>query len=221
MSRNVELHSGGEAIAPHIAHGHAGAIDQLRGDDADRGFDAMGADADPARLRERDGHADGPVPAHVEDADVVEVDDTGDALRLARFAQQRPDQDIRSSGLVDDARSKVIVIRPKTFEAIRDAAAAKVRASFDHHTRRLTRGVRVDNLYPVHAHGNQLRFASRYSVTSCQAFSRMDVHSLVEFRRSGRCEGYFHKVFAEKHVATEYLANLAKDTLTHARPVEL
>jgi hypothetical protein len=44
---------------------------------------------------------------------------------------------------------------------------------------------------------------------------------LIEFHRGRRSKRYFHQVLAEKHVALEYLANLAQDALTHPRPIEL
>ena len=84
----------------------------------------MSADANPAQMRERDDETDRPVAAHADRSDVVEEDHPGHATRIVRLAQQRSDQDIRSSGLVDDARSKAIVIGPKAFATLRDAAAA-------------------------------------------------------------------------------------------------
>ena len=98
----------------------------------------MRADADPSQMRERDDEADRPVTAHADGSDVIKEDYPGRTARIGGLAQQRSDQDIGSSGLIHDARSKAIVIGPKALETFRDAANTEVRAAFDHVDRRGT-----------------------------------------------------------------------------------
>src|SRR5205823_2230905 len=52
-----------------------------------------------------------------------------------------------------DTRSKAIEVGAEALESFGDAAAAEVGPAFDHHARRLTCGVRVDDPHLVHAHG--------------------------------------------------------------------
>ena len=133
----------------------------------------MRADADPAQVRERDDEADRSVTAHADGSDIVEEDHSGRAARIGGLAQQRSDQDIGSSRLVDDTRSKVIVVRAEALEAFRDAAAAEVRAPFDHHARGLAGGMRVDHPYLLHTHGaSSSRSARRRSSAIIIALSQ-------------------------------------------------
>src|ERR1022692_3604709 len=163
VARNVQLYFCGKSVAWHVADGHARAIVQGRRHDADAGLDAMRSHADPAQVRKRDDETDSPVTAHADRPDVVEKNHPRHASSIVRLAQQRPDQNIRPSRLVDDARSIAIANSPEARQTPSEAATAKIRAAIDHYPSGLSRSVRIDNphLFDTHAASSSVDLCTR------------------------------------------------------------
>ena len=104
----------------------------------------MRADADPAKMRERDDQPNGAVPAHAEQAHVVEKDHAGRARRVHRFDKQRTHEHIAPARLIDHGAAEAVVLLMKDPRFLRDAPAAQIRPARDDNPRRLAAGVGVD-----------------------------------------------------------------------------
>jgi hypothetical protein len=147
---NLDRHILGLPIARHVID-RDGAIAVQRGrDHSDRSLDAMLAGADAPQVRERGHQADGAVTAHAEVAGVVEEQHAGDAGRIARLDEHRADDDIRAARLVHHRRAEAIMFRAKQLQALREIAAAEIRASIEDDSRGLTAGVGIDDAYLLH-----------------------------------------------------------------------
>ena len=96
---------------PHLAAAD-GVIGQRHPHRAHRRLDAVLPRRDAAQFGQRAHHADGAVPAHAQVADVVEEDDARRVFRLVGIEEESPDDDVRTSGLENDAASEVVVAFP-------------------------------------------------------------------------------------------------------------
>ena len=98
------------------------------GDGPDRGLEPMRARADPPEVGQGHRHADRPVAAHAEVADVVEEDDAGRGGRIDRLEDQGADHHVRAARLVDDRRPERVVPVAEHGEAIGHRAGAQLGA---------------------------------------------------------------------------------------------
>ena len=110
----------------------------------------MLARLEAAQMRERDDQSHHAVSAHTEVADVVEEDDSRGASLAARFANQRADEQVRTTRLVDDGRTETIMLFAENFQTVGHAATAKIRSAANDDARRFAAGVRVDDLNSFH-----------------------------------------------------------------------
>ena len=101
-------------------------------------------------MRERHRQTDRSMAAHADVADVVEEDHSGGTARIDRLAQQRADDHIGSSRLVDDARAIVVVLRAEALPSLGERTGAQRRSAFDHDPRRLSSGVGIDDADVLH-----------------------------------------------------------------------
>ena len=97
------------AIGGNVRDRHRAILMQRHRDHAHRRFDAMLPRLDAPQMRQGHDQADGPVPAHAQEGDVVEEDDPRDAALVARLHQQRPHEHVRAARLVHDRPAKIFV----------------------------------------------------------------------------------------------------------------
>src|SRR5712691_4418512 len=105
----------------------------------------MRAAADAAEMGERHGHADGPVAAHAQDADVIEEDHAGHAARIDWLTEQGTDKDIRAARFVDHGGAKGIVSLAEKLALMGQRPLPEIRAPGGDDARRLATGVGVDD----------------------------------------------------------------------------
>ena len=113
-------------------------------DGSHRSLDAVLSGLNPLHKGERRHQTDGSVPAHAEIADVVKEDHGGGAGGIHGIAQQRADHNIRPSRLVDDGRSKIVVLTAKALQSLDERSLPEIGTSAHHQARGLAAGVRID-----------------------------------------------------------------------------
>jgi hypothetical protein len=96
---------------------------------------------DPAQMRERGYNTDGSMPAHTQASTVVEENDAGNAVCAGWFAEQCADHRFRGTRFSDKCPAKGFVTLLKQKPTLLQVAGAKIRASFDDGSGRLTAGV--------------------------------------------------------------------------------
>jgi hypothetical protein len=87
---------------------------------------------------------------HVQVTSVVEKDDACCTGWIGRLTKEATDQDIGSSRLVNDGRTKLIEAIAKGQESFRKRAATKIRATVDDDPSRLAAGMGVDDTNCLH-----------------------------------------------------------------------
>jgi len=96
---------------------------------------------DLAKIRERGYNTDGSMPAHAQASAVVEENDAGDAVCKGGLAEQGADHRFRGARFGDKSPAEGFVTLLKQKPTLLQVAGAKVRASFDDGSGRLTAGV--------------------------------------------------------------------------------
>jgi hypothetical protein len=94
---------------------------------------------------------------HVQVARVVEKDDACCTGWIGRLTEEAANQDIGSSGFINDGRANLIEAIAKGQEPIRKRAAAKIRATFDDDPSRLAAGMGVDDANCLHGVSQESR----------------------------------------------------------------
>src|SRR6185312_529043 len=135
----------------HVGNRHAVPVVQLDGHHADRRLEAMHAGPDATEMRERHREPDRAMPAHADHADVVEEDDARGARPVDGLAQQRTDDHIGATRLVDDARAETIEIAAEALAAGGKIVVSEIGAAFDDGARGFAGGVRIDDANGLHA----------------------------------------------------------------------
>ena len=104
------------AVGGDVAHGDfvwigVGVFGWVQGgfDDADRGFDAVGAGGDAAFVGERGDQADGAVPAHAQVAYIIKEDHTELAGGVGGRDEQGTDHDIRAARFIEYTGAEGVV----------------------------------------------------------------------------------------------------------------
>src|SRR5438552_2008350 len=120
-------------------------VGPLDADDAHGRRDPMAAWPDPTEMRERHRRTDRSMAAHADVADVVEEDHARSTARIDRLAQQRADDHIGSARLIDNARAIAVVLRAEALPSLGERTGAQRRSAFDHDSRRLSSGVRIND----------------------------------------------------------------------------
>ena len=143
------FNAGSVAIGRNVVHRHLASLVQDSLDRTHGGLQAMRTGADLAKVGERHGHSDGPVPAHAEQTDVVEENDARRIPWLERLAEKRPHDGIISPGLVNYSGPEMIVLLAKNRGAVGNGSGAKVWSARNNQTRGLAAGVRIDYMNPL------------------------------------------------------------------------
>ncbi len=89
--------------------------------------------------------ADHPVTTHSQEADVVEENDAGEAIRICRLAKHRSYQNVRPSWLLHDSGSKVIELGGKLIPLRGQGTGSQHRPALDDHASRFAGGMRIDH----------------------------------------------------------------------------
>jgi AraC-like DNA-binding protein len=99
---------------------------------------------------ERRDHPNHAVTTHAEYVYVVKKDDSGGVERVARVAEQRSDEDVRTAGLLDHAGTQVVVAGSKQRGALTQVACPKVEPTVENKPSGFSSGVRIDEWYSLH-----------------------------------------------------------------------
>src|SRR5210317_146238 len=83
---NIDRNAPAVAVTRDVFHSDRVFIDEVHGDDADRGFQFRFAESDFSKIGERDCNTDRAVSAHAKVSAVVEEQDTGCAIVLRWLA---------------------------------------------------------------------------------------------------------------------------------------
>ncbi len=92
------------------------------------------------------------MPAHAEISDIVEEDNRCGGLRIDWFAEERADDDLRSSRFTDDAAAKMIEFALKALEPAWQISCSEIRSTCNDDARRLPFRVGVNYFYPSLQH---------------------------------------------------------------------
>ncbi len=115
-------------------------------DNADGRFDAVFARLDAIQMGERGHQADHAVPAHAQVADVIEEDHAGRARSVARLAKQSANEHVGAAWLIDDRRTKTVVLLLEGAQPFGQRARPQFRPAVHHKARWLAAGMRIDGL---------------------------------------------------------------------------
>ena len=140
-SGHFDIDGGGPAVARDVFKGYCAVLVQSDSHNAYWRFHAMRTGLDPAQMRERGYNTDGSMPAHTQASTVVEENDAGGAVCTGGLAEQRPHHRFRGTRFGDKSPAKGFVILLKQKPTLLQVAGAKVRATFDDGSGRLTAGV--------------------------------------------------------------------------------
>ena len=110
----------------------------------------MSAGLDFSLMRQRGDETDGAVAAHGEAADIIKKNHAGRAGFVLRLNQQRPHQNIRAARLVDNRRTKAIMLAAKTLQLPGHRSAAEFRTAGHHHPGGLPARVRINHRDLIH-----------------------------------------------------------------------
>jgi hypothetical protein len=84
------------------------------------------------------------VAAHAEISDVVEENDTCGGALVEGLAEERADNYVRPSRLVDDGSAEVVVKAAEAIAPVRERTFTQIGSTADYEARGLSSGVRVD-----------------------------------------------------------------------------
>ncbi len=148
------------SIAGHVGHGDFAFVVKPGLDDADGCFNAVIAGLDFAHMSECGHESDQSVAAHAQIADVVKEDDARGAARISRGAKQSADHHIGPARLVDNGGAEGVEVSTKAVSSLSQAAGAQIGTARDHHARRLSRRVRINDLNALEV--NHSRWLTAY-----------------------------------------------------------
>jgi hypothetical protein len=144
-SGHFDIDGSGPAVARYVFESHSAIFAQDDSHNAYRCFYAVSAGLDPAQIRERSYDTDGSMPAHTQTSAVVEENDAGGAVCTGGLAEQRPHHRFRATRFGDQSPAEGFVILLKQKATLLQVAAAKVGASFNDGSGRLTTSMRIDD----------------------------------------------------------------------------
>src|SRR5436309_3027540 len=139
-----------------------------------------------SHMRERRHHADGAMTAHAEIADVIEEDHSRSARCIGRLAEERADEHVRAARFIHHSAAKAIIPLAKNFEAPGERTAAQIRAAFDHDSRRLSFGMRINDSDSLHAGDCRFGIFGRFAMPSRMTFRMRLRSSPFNGRRGAR-----------------------------------
>ena len=145
QARHGHAHVLGQPVALDVVDRHGVGTFERDRHRSDGRFEPVRAGPDPPQVGQGDGHADRPVAAHAEVADVVEEDHAGRTRRIDRRQQDRTDHDVRPARLVDDRRAKRVVPVAEDGQPLGHGAGAQIGPARGHDSRRLAAGMSVDH----------------------------------------------------------------------------
>jgi len=148
---HVQRHAGAVAPARHVEHRDVAVGVELGLDRADGGVEPMPARPDAAQVRQRRDDADRAVPAHAQQAHVVEEDHARHAARRARLDQQRAHHRVAAARLAGHRGAEGVVVACELGALVGQRGAAQRGAAFEHDARGLAGGVGIDDDDLVHA----------------------------------------------------------------------
>jgi len=140
-SRHFDVDGSGPAVARDVFESHGAIFAQDDSHNAYRCFYAVSTGLDPAQIRERSYDTDGSMPAHAQASAVVEENDARNAVCAGWFAEQCADHRFGGTRFSNKSPAKGFVTLLKQKPTLLQVAGAKVRASFDDGSGRLTAGV--------------------------------------------------------------------------------
>src|SRR5215813_12282127 len=99
---------------------------KLSSDGADRCFNAVNPRTDQIQVGKRNDQANRSMAAHPQIAHIIEKDHSCCTRRITRLTKQCADHDIRSSGFVDDRRTKAVMHGAELLEPLGQWASPQV-----------------------------------------------------------------------------------------------
>ena len=134
------------AIARDILDRHAAIRAERRAHYTHRRLDPVLSRRNASKVRKSRCHADRPVTAHPQIANIVEENYSRRTRRIHWLNQQRAHHHIGTPRLVHHRRAKIVVLRGQAPRTLHKHPPPQLRPAADHHARGFARGMRIDDV---------------------------------------------------------------------------